>query len=299
MGVRWRRGVVALVVATCVAACSAPTAGHDSPSGDALPIPEGSSTQHVTVDGIGRDYRVFRPAASESPVPLVLVFHGYTGNAEQTERTFEWDALAEQDGFAVAYPQGIQDSWNAGTCCGQAQAQDVDDVAATLAIVDDVAARAGIDPGRMYVTGLSNGGAMTYRLACETDVFAAFGPVAGGQLVDCAGAAPTSILHIHGAADTLVPFAGDPNGTGMGHPPIDQTMAQWRDRDRCTAPVATDTDGVHTQRSSCPDGREISVSVVDGLGHAWPTTADRSFPTQTTTLDATETLWSFFHGHSR
>lgn len=185
--------------------------------------------------------------------------------------------------------EGVEDSFNAGVCCGEAMEQGVDDVAAALAAVDQVATSIPVDADRLYVTGFPNGGAMTYRMACETDRFAAFGPVGGGQVVDCADRAPTSILHIHGAADTTVPIGGDP--AGMGHPPIEETLAGWRAFQQCESPVKSSSGGVRRSSAACAGNREVGLIVVDGLTNTWPTTANG--------LAGAETLWQFFAGHRR
>ncbi len=90
--------------------------------------------------------------------------------------------MAAAQGIAVAYPDGIGGSWNAGGCCGQAEADDLDDVGFILALVDELVASYSIDPDRVYLTGFSNGGLLAYRLACESDRFAAIAPV-GATLV--------------------------------------------------------------------------------------------------------------------
>ena len=262
-----------------------------TPAGGGGALPVGSSTQEVTVDGTTRSYRVHRPAGLDGPAPLVLFFHGYGGSAAQAEADYGWDALADEQGVVVAYADGVGKSFAAGTCCGAAAEAGVDDVAAALAVVADVEQRVAIDPARRFAAGFSNGAAMTYRLACETDVFAAFGPVGGGELVGCADAAPASVLHVHGARDAVVPVGGDPDGSGMGHPPVEQTVAGWRERLGCAPPVTTDEDRVVTSRATCPGGREVTLVVADVLEHTWPTAASG--------VDATRALWGFFAAHGR
>lgn len=281
---------LAALVLGLLAACTTP-AGEPSPSPDEGGLPVGSSVQQVDVDGTTRTYRAYRPAGLDGPAPLVLFFHGYGGSAEQAEADYGWDALADAEGVVVAYVDGVENSFDAGSCCGPAREAGVDDVGAALAVVDDVAERVAVDPDRRYAAGFSNGGAMTYRLACETDVFAAFGPVGGGELVDCSGARPASLLHVHGARDVVVPVDGDPDGTGMGHPPVAESVAGWRDRLGCEPPVTTDEDRVVTTTAGCPDGREVTLVVADVLEHTWPTAA--------TGVDATRTLWEFFAAHGR
>lgn len=272
------------------ATASPVTASVGTPSATAVsrPVALGSSERWVTVAGRNRQYRVYRPARLPAKAPLVLVFHGYSMSAAQVEQSFGWDQLADAEGFLVVYPQGLDGGFNAGGCCGTSSVTNVDDVGATLAMVDDVAAQVPLDAARLHVTGFSNGGALAYRLACETDRFAAFGPVAGGLVVDCPDAAPTSILHIHGLADPVVPFDG---GTVVWQTPVTNVLADWRARDQCAAPAISDTGRTHLSAATCPAGREVDLLTIDGLQHAWPTKADG--------VDATATLWAFFKRHPR
>lgn len=138
-----------------------------------------STTASIRVGGVTRTYRLFVPTGLTGPAPLVVVLHGGYGSGAQAETAYHWDDRATAGGFVVAFPDGLHRSWNAGGgCCGQAGRDGVDDVAFLTALVAEVGRRASVDPRRVYATGMSNGGIMTYRLACETDLFAAVAPVA-------------------------------------------------------------------------------------------------------------------------
>lgn len=286
----WSLGLLLVALTLAVAACgspSAPSAGTPTPTSATLA--EGSSERVISVGNTQRSYRVYRPQGITTAAPLVMVFHGYTWNAARTEDTFGWNMLADAQRFIVLYPEGLNQGFNAGGCCGISSDTHVDDVSAALAMVDDVAKTIALDTDRLFVTGFSNGGAMTYRMACETDRFAAFGPVAGGLVVDCKDGKPASILHLHGLADTDVPVVGD---SRIWRTPVDQVLADWRTRDDCAAPGAPTTSGTsHRVTATCAAGREVGLITIDGLRHAWPTAADG--------LDATSTLWAFFAKHPR
>lgn len=275
------RLLVALVVVLVTAGNCASVPGMGS-------VGEGSAHRSVAVGDTDREYRVYRPKGISGPAPLVMVLHGYTGNAAQAEEEFGWNELADQKHFVAAYPEGLNEGFNAGGCCGASSDDGVDDVAAVLAMLDDVAAAVPLDPERLYVTGFSNGGAMAYRLACETDRFAAFGPVAGGLVANCQDPEPTSILHVHGTSDRVVPFDGV---TDIWRTPVVEVLADWRERDDCGTPAATTKGRTQLTTASCAAGREVGLLAVDGLDHAWPTADDG--------LDATETLWAFFERHPR
>ena len=112
------------------------------------------------------------------------MLHGYSGSARQAERDYGWDGLADSEKFVVAYPDGLGRAWNVDGegCCGRPGREGVDDVGFITAAVADIAENVGIDPARVYATGMSNGGIMSYTLACNTGIFAAIGPVAATQL---------------------------------------------------------------------------------------------------------------------
>ncbi|MGH3967797.1 MAG: alpha/beta hydrolase family esterase, partial [Mycobacterium sp.] len=164
----------------------------------------------------------------------------------------------------------------------------VDDVAFITAAVADIGRNIAVDPARVYATGISNGGIMSYTLACDTDVFAAIGPDSATQLDPCTAPKPVSVMHIHGTADRLIRYDGG-RGTGVAHidgPPVTQLNAFWRNVDQC-GPATSSTDGpVTTSTADCADRRSVVLVTVDGGGHEWP-----SF--------ATQRLWQFFASHPR
>lgn len=250
-------------------------------------VPDGPSAHAITVDGLQRSYRVYRPAGLPAAAPLVLMLHGGFGSAEQAERRYGWDELADTAKFVVAYPDGLARAWNTGSrCCGRPAGTGVDDIGFLTAVVDEIGRGVGIDPARIYATGMSNGGIMAYTLACNTGVFAAIGPVAATQLGACPGPQPVSVLHIHGIADQQVRYDGGP-GSGVARidgPPVADVAAFWRNVDGCAAPD-TRTDGTLTiAAADCPEGRSVQLITVDGGGHDWPDFA-------------TATLWQFFAAH--
>src|SRR5262245_13581117 len=117
---------------------------------------------HLTVDGQDRTYRLFRPVSlpMSEAAPLVIALHGYSGGALEMEGGTRFDYEAAQDGFAVVYPLGVYESWNAGTCCGIAMNQNIDDVHFISVLIDRLVTQGGIDPKRVFATGMSNGGFM-------------------------------------------------------------------------------------------------------------------------------------------
>jgi polyhydroxybutyrate depolymerase len=261
--------------------------------------------------GRTRTYRLYVPVnlPADSTVPLVVFLHGGFGSGQQAENSYGWDSAADANGFVVAYPDGLSRAWNGGTCCGVPQAQDVDDVGFIKDLISHLEAALPIDASRIYATGISNGGIMAYRLACETTLFAAVGPDSATQLVDCAGAQPASVIAIHGLADTRVPYAGG-MGSGVGHvdgPAVPSVIASWRAIDDCTAATVTTAGPVTTSIATCPDDRAVELITIAGAGHQWPGSKpmnqviadalDLDQPSDA--LDATSVMWSFFAAHPR
>jgi polyhydroxybutyrate depolymerase len=276
-------------------------------------IPVGPSSHSLQAGGLTRTFHMYRPAGLGGASPLVVMLHGGYGDGAQAERAYNWDAQADAGRFVVAYPDGMDRAWNAGTCCGIPKNRDIDDVGFVTAMVGAIEAQLPIDPARVYVTGMSNGAMMALRLACQTELFAAVAPVAGTLLTDCSHAAPASVLQIHGTADDRVPFdggpgkartlTGAPNVDGPSVPAVNET---WRGIDACGA-LQTSTAGVvTTQTADCPQGRTVELISVAGAGHQWPggvpsPLAQRlgDLPPPSTAVNAADTIWQFFAAHQR
>ncbi|MGA9796985.1 MAG: hypothetical protein WBQ17_15785 [Rhizomicrobium sp.] len=178
----------------------------------------------------GRDMLVHVPPSP--PRALVVVLHGGLGNAERiegrmNERSMNLDALADKDGFIVAYLNGTPVTrmtgmrafgWNAGACCGMSAANRIDDVGYIAGAVNDLLARFHIPRGRAFVIGHSNGAMMALRMMCETRTFAAAISISGALETNddkCPAAKDARILAIHGAEDETVPVAGGAGGVGV------------------------------------------------------------------------------------
>ncbi|MBV9515533.1 MAG: polyhydroxybutyrate depolymerase [Mycobacteriaceae bacterium] len=262
-----------------------------SPRGTAQPttaFPDGSSLHTINVGGVDRSYRVHKPAGLPTAAPLVVMLHGGFGSGEQAERAYGWDQLADSEKFVVAYPDGVARAWNVHGCCGRPSRDDIDDVAFITATVDEISRGVGIDRSRIYATGISNGGMMSYTLACNSGVFAAIGPDSATQLDPCGSPHPTSVMHIHGTADRLIRYEGG-RGEGVAHvdgPPVPDLNAFWRNVDQCGAPVVVADGPLTTSTADCAANRSVVLVTVDGGGHEWP-----SF--------ATQKLWEFFAAHPR
>lgn len=251
---------------------------------------DGASIHTLSSGGRDRIYRMHKPAGLTGPASLVVVLHGGFGSAEQAERSYGWDQLADTAKFIAVYPDGIKRAWNVdgGGCCGKPARENVDDVAFISAVVTDVAKHVGIDASRVYATGMSNGAIMSYTLACDTSLFAAIGPVAGTQLDPCRTPHPVSVMAIHGTADPNIPYGGGP-GHGVAQingPAVPELNALWRRVDQCQPPSEATDGKVTTSTANCPDGRGVALITVADGGHRWPDFA-------------TAKLWDFFSTRHR
>jgi polyhydroxybutyrate depolymerase len=287
--------------------------GHALGTPGAQSIPVGQSSQMIESGGTGRTFHLYRPQALTDGVPLVVMLHGGFGNGAQAERSYNWDSEADNGHFLVAYPDGLDRAWNAGTCCGEPGRIHADDVGFITAMVGAIEEQIPVDRARVYVTGMSNGAMMALRLGCQTDTFAAIAPVAGTLLTDCAAARPTSVLQIHGTADDRVPYPGGPgktltvNGTPrVDGPSVEFVNATWRSIDACGPPNSTTAGDVTTQTAGCADGRTVELISVAGAGHQWPggepsPVVERlaGIPAPSTALNATDTIWQFFTQNHR
>jgi polyhydroxybutyrate depolymerase len=193
------------------------------------------------------------PTTGAEPVPLLVMLHGYGSTGADHESYFRFAASAAARGFAYAHPDGTVDRdgqrfWNATDACCDFESTGVDDSAYLADLVAEVGRTRVIDPKRVYFVGHSNGGFMSYRMACEhADVVAAIVSLAGATFAkrtDCAPSEPVAVLEIHGTADDVVQFRGGrlsdfgAPGDKSAYPGVNATVASWEVYDGCDATVA-------------------------------------------------------------
>ena len=181
---------------------------------DPAVIQPGDSERELMVDGLERSYLLHVPPGlgSQQPVPVIFAFHGIDEGPRAMRHGSEFNAVADLAGFLVVYPRGLEQSWNTGEedGPGYAIAQDVDEPAFIRQILSDLNTIATIDPKRVYAVGLSLGGALAYRLACDmSDTFAAIASVSGPMSYSaCQPSQAVSVMHVHGLADAIAPYSG-------------------------------------------------------------------------------------------
>ncbi len=265
--------------------------------------------------GMDRTYTLHVPPGN--PVGLVLNLHGGGGTGIGQRGLTDFDAVADAHDLLVVYPDGYDRSWADGRGASPADRRHVDDVGFLVALAGKLQNDYGIAPGRVFVTGMSNGGFMSNRLACDrADVFAAIAPVAGtlGVAVACNPSRPVSVLEAHGTADPLVPFkGGEVRGRGgVSHAVSANGMVDnWRSADGCQGdpsvqvlPRVGDGTVVHRFASAaCAASTEVVFYQIDSGGHTWP--GGKQYlpkaiigPT-TRGLDASEVIAQFFLTHGR
>ena len=230
-----------------------------------------------------------------SPIPLVMVLHGFTGNSGWTDRYFGISQRIDPDRIAVILPDGTRNDddqpfWNATDYCCDLHGSGVDDVGYLNSLVSQ--AREHMEVDGVYLVGLSNGGFMSYRMACESmPGLRAIAPVAGTTFSDverCAGARPVSVLHIHGTADNVIRYEGGGGRRGDArHPGAEESVHRWAARAGCDLESAEtlpsldlvealpegETD-VTRYESGCSDGRRVELWTIKDGSHVPPFDAD-------------------------
>ncbi|GAC1536940.1 MAG: hypothetical protein NVS3B10_01120 [Polyangiales bacterium] len=288
--------------ATTTPTAPAPTASPTSTSCTGKSPQPLDATWTLDLGGDARTFDVHVPASYDpaKPTPGVFNFHGYTSDASQETLLAHLTDKADQVGFVAIHPQGINNSWNAGACCGDASAKGLEDVAFVSKMLDQLEAKLCVDTRRVFATGMSNGGFLSHRLACElADRIAAVAPVAGVLGVqECKPTRPVPVMHFHGTSDPLVPYDGSDK---LGFPAVQATFEAWAKREGCTgAPAETfrNVDSHCSTYAACAHGSEVTLCTVDGGGHTWPGgTPVPALGYTTPWLSATDRRWSFFASH--
>lgn len=268
---RWLLSLVCLALVGCAA-------GGTSASGRDR---EGA----ITVSGTVRTYHLHLPPRQAGALPLLLVLHGGGGAGAGTITLTHMNGLADAAGALVVYPDGLNKSWADGRGATDSDQQGIDDVAFLGQLITTLQGQFGLDPRRVYMTGISNGGFMTQRLGCElSGKIAAIVPVAAtlstSQAAACAPTRPLPILYVLGESDPLVPYTGGvvkgDRGTILS---ATASLAAWARLDGCTGAPTTRTlpdrvqDSTHVSQTlytNCQGAAQVGLYSVAGGGHTWP-----------------------------
>ena len=259
-------------------------------------------------DDIERTYFVYVPEsyAEDTPAPLVFNFHGFGSNAVEQDFYTDMRGVADTAGFLLVHPQGtlyngVTQHWNVG---GFTQGSTVDDIGFTSAMIDSIAAEYSVDLDRVYSTGMSNGGFMSYLLACQLgDRIAAIASVTGSMTpetyAECAPTHPTPVMQIHGTLDPTVPY----DGNNIAEP-IEDVVQYWVDYNNCNPDATvievenTNLLDLTTAEHYIYDGGDNGVHteffrIEDGT-HTWPGAA-LAFPGTNYDINASIEIWNFFN----
>lgn len=265
--------IAVALLAVAVAGCGG-DAGGSSASGDPRPA---VAHRRLKVDGVDRTYRLYTPpdVEHEGPVPLVLALHGSGNSAESLVDASELDEAASAGEFIVAYPEAVGLLWNGGFCCTSGRGVPGSDVRFLGDVIDDVSSVRQIDQARIYAVGVSAGGVMAHRVACDlAGRLAGVGAIAGSMVLeDCAPTRPVSVIVVHGTADGIVPYAGGPilGGATQPAPPATAVAERWASLDACPDAPVTEVRGAVTLRTwiGCAGGARVRMVTVEDGGHNW------------------------------
>lgn len=268
-----------------------------------------------THQGIKRDYLVHVPARLlKVPAPIVMALHGGGGGMNFQAKNYGLTEKSDAAGFIAVFPNGYSSfpggmlaTWNAGMCCGKARDNKVDDVGFLKEVIARVVRQTNGDAARVFVTGMSNGGMMAYRLACEApEMIRAIAPVAGtDNTASCAPSRPTPLIHFHAHDDSHVLFNGGAGKDAFRNraavtefTAVPATIAKWVKLNRAN-PIATTVltvPGVRCDRHpAAKNGAPVELCVTDSGGHSWPgVTSGRPGKQPSQAISANDLMWAFF-----
>ncbi|MFY0624899.1 MAG: hypothetical protein JXR07_01310 [Reichenbachiella sp.] len=269
--------------------------------------PAQSQQFDIRVAGINRTYRLHIPRDLPSQAPLVFVLHGYSGNSASIENYSEMNSIAEENNFAVCYPQGLRDQWNAtfwNVGYSFHNNQTVDDILFLTTLATTLQSTYNLSPSQTFCTGMSNGGDMSYLLACEaSDVFSAVAPIAGtmmeGTYIACQDSNPIPVFEIHGTHDNITYWEGDINDN-QGYGPYLDVMTVfefWADLNNCTDFKMENLSNINSGDGSTVtslkysggiNGNQVWLYRINNGGHDWPGNSGNM------DINASKEIWNFF-----
>lgn len=293
------RRTVSVLTGLCLIVAAAACGERGQPSSTPPATPSASSERPAAGDhqltlkhnGLDRAYLLHAPPGYDPsrPSALVIALHFYPGVGASMRELAGLDAKADKDNVLIAYPDGVGGGFNALVCCGSQ-----DDVGFLTALTDHLVQTWRADPNRVFLTGISNGGDMSFRAAVEgTGRFAAIGVVSGGY----SGKLATAESYVPTSPVSVITFIGGQDRYAS----IFQTgVRTWQQRLTCRpSPKASGVPGVTRTLASCADGSEVSVYTIPDMGHSWPGAPSGQLAAPAAGVSATDLMWEFFAAHPR
>ncbi|WAZ24505.1 polyhydroxybutyrate depolymerase [Streptomyces cinnabarinus] len=296
----------ALITALCLTACSTDSEPESKPGSRGSTAAEKPSPspkpqkevprpgdQSVELDwkGTPRSYKVHAPPGytPDKRLPLVIAMHPYPGTGEYAELITGLTAKADKENFLVVYPNGYNEGFNALICCGSE-----DDIGFLRTITDRFTDKWNADPDRIYATGISNGGDMSFKAAVELhDTFAAIAPVSGGYI----GSALEDKTYVPESPVSVITFIGE---LDKYYDEFDAGTKAWEKRLRCErgSPKKVEKQTTRTT-AQCADGSQVVSYRLSEMFHSWPGGSNNDMAFTDTTVNATDLMWEFFRAHPK
>lgn len=296
----------------------------DKPAPEVSPIvgelsEAGTYTFSLSVGGVPRYYMIHLPSQynKSEPAPLMVAMHGGGGSmlVQSRDKIYGLISKSNKEGFVVVFPNGYSAlpsgafaTWNAGECCAEAHKKNSDDVGFIKMMLEDLKSKIRFKEDQVFAIGMSNGGMMAYRLACEApELFKGIASVTGtDNTVTCSPERAISILHIHALDDPNVLYNG---GKGEGafkgkfepiaFKPVTEAINKWRERYSCSPTpkrILSQDKAYCDLYEGCKDGAKVQLCITEDGGHSWPGTdgipIGKGKPSQA--IVANDVIWDFF-----
>ncbi len=277
----------------------------------------GTSARSLMSAGLKRCYLLHLPPDydGDQSLPLIISLPGFTSNPKGQEYLTRWNEVADNEGLLIVYPQGTSSPlrWNSSAAFTDS---DVDDVQFLADLIDEVSTIVAVDPTRIYVDGMSNGGSMANRVACElAGKVAAVGVVTGPPVEPpggCNPERPIPLIAFYGTEDPLVAYEGGivsesfisklihRSSPPVSFPSVESYIEAWAERNGCTMvpeliPAQGDAGGVRYTR--CKNTSEIVFYTIEGGGHTWPGGRPTFVGKTSRDISASQVMWAFFEAH--
>ncbi len=257
-----------------------------------IPTITGISHDSLLHDGLERTYSLYVPSSysPSTPMSLLMVFHGAAATGEAMMTSTDFNRYAETENFIVVYPDGLNRTWNTRDPYNPAM---TDDLGFTQALIEHMQSEYSINAEAIFASGMSNGGVMSYLVACElSDTIAAIAPVAANfsMLSDCAPSAPVSIQIFHGTSDPLVPYDGGNTATWLPELlSMPDIFSYWGHVNDCQQETISSFSRRVTRHhfNSCTGNTAVELYTIDKGSHQW-------FRPWSSQISATATIMEFF-----